>query len=160
MKKLIVLSAIATLSSGAALASNLDVGGSVPSVCEVTTSGSSAHFAKLEMGEKYQLPITSLRCNDYDGATVTLTSSEGHMQTVDGKDATGVGYTAQFKAGPYDFTLNATTGADDIHASQSKNGSAALAAGYNSGNIFMTVTQTPTFAGNYTDQLMLTITAN
>lgn len=160
MKKLIVLSAIATLSSGVALAGNLDVGGSVPSVCEVSTSATSVHFSQLTQGATFQLPITSLKCNDYDGATVTLTSSEGHMQTVDGQDGTGVGYTAQFKAGPYDFTLNATTGADDLNESQSKNGSAALAAGYNSGNIFMKVTQTPTFAGNYTDQLMLSITAN
>lgn len=159
MKKLLVLSAIATLTSGAALASDIAVNGSVPSVCEVTSMDtSSVSFSELAVGETSNLGF-SMTCNDYDGATVSLTSSEGHMQTVDGLDATGVGYTAALTASPYSFTLNATTGSDDLTASQSETGSATLAGGI-SGNILMTVTQTPTFSGNYTDQLKLSITAN
>ncbi|GAA0829231.1 hypothetical protein GCM10009112_10910 [Marinomonas arenicola] len=159
MKKLIVLSAIATLTSGAALASDISVNGSVQSVCEVTNvDSSSVAFPSLVAGATSDFDF-SMKCNDYDGATVKLTSSEGHMQTVDGLDATGVGYTALLDAAPYNFTLSATTGSDDLSESQSKPGSAAFASGI-TGNILLTVVDTPIFSGNYTDQLSLTVTAN
>jgi hypothetical protein len=159
MKKLIVLSAIAALTSGVAFASDVAVGGHVPSVCKVMPgSESSVTFPDLIDGAHSTFGF-KIKCNDYDGATVTLTSSEGHMQTVDGLDATGVGYTAALTALPYNFTLSATTGVDDLSMSQSEPGSIDLATGI-PGTVTLTVVGNPTFSGFYTDQLSLTIAAN
>jgi len=158
MKKLIILSAIVTLSSGAVFAENVAVSGTVPSICEVKTANTSVLFTSLAKDQVSNVDFT-VKCNDPDGATVSLTSSEGHMQTVDGQDGTGIGYKAELKASPYDFTLTALSGANDQVASQSQPGSSTLAAGI-SGKIKLTVLQDAIYSGNYTDQLMLSITAN
>ncbi|MEM6511032.1 MAG: hypothetical protein AAF644_16370, partial [Pseudomonadota bacterium] len=47
MKKLIALSAIAMLSSGAALAENINISGSVASVCEVSNLDTSTYFPSI-----------------------------------------------------------------------------------------------------------------
>lgn len=159
MKKLLVLSAIATLTSGVAFASDVAVGSHVPSVCKVMPGSASAvNFPILADGEQSSFDFR-VKCNDYDGATLTLTSSEGHMQTVDGLDATGVGYTAALSAAPFNFILNATTGHDDLSESQTVGGSIALAGGV-PGSVLLTVVGNPTYSGFYTDQLSLTVTAN
>lgn len=159
MKKLIVLSAIAALTSGSVFAEALDVGGSVPSVCKVITSSNAVTFPSLIKGSTSSFPF-SLQCNDADGATVSLTSSEGHLQTVDGQDGTGVGYTAKVDAAPYSFTLSALSGVNDQSESDSHGGSTALATGGVTGSILLTVQGTPLYAGFYKDQLTLAITAN
>lgn len=159
MKKLIVLSAIATLTSGVVLADDLSLSGAVKSICEVSSIDAAAAFPALVIGSSAKVPF-KMQCNDYDGATVTLTSSEGHLQTVDGKDATGVGYTAALLAGPFNFTLVAESGSDDIEASDSQPGSKEMAAGGMAGEILLTVTQTPIYSGSYTDMLKLSVSAN
>jgi|TARA_R110001583_G_scaffold18595_1_gene73804 hypothetical protein len=159
MKKLIVLSAIATLTSGAVLADDLSVTGAVPSVCEVSSIDAAASFPALAKDSFTEVPFT-MQCNDVDGATVKLTSSEGHLQTVDGDDGTGIGYTAKLTAGPFGLTLVADSGVNDIFEEDSQSGTPAMAAGGMAGKILLTVTETPVYSGVYADMLMLSVTAN
>lgn len=158
MKKLIVLSAIATLTSGAAFAENLNVGGAVSSVCGVSNINTTQFFQTLSEGATKNVGF-NLQCNDVDGATMSLTTSEGHLQNADHEDR-GVGYTAKLTADTFDFTLSAENGQNDQSESQSRPGSPTLAAGGVAGNILLTVTQAPVYAGTYADTLMLAITAN
>ena len=158
MKKLIVLSAIASLTSGAALAENLNIGGVVESVCGVSNINTTQFFQTLSRGATKNVGF-DLQCNDADGATMSLTTSEGHLQNADHEDH-GVGYTAKLTAGAFDFTLKAQDGNNDKSESQSQPGSTYLAAGGVAGNILITVTENPTYAGNYADTLKLAITAN
>jgi len=158
MKKVIVISAIAALTSAAASAENLNVGGAVDSICEVSNITTSHYFPTLAAGNSTDIGF-ELQCNDVDGATISLTTSEGHLQNADHEDR-GVGYTAQLTAGPYDFTLAAEDGRNDMSESQSETGSQALALGGVPGNIKFTVTGTPLYAGTYADTLMLAVTAN
>ncbi|ASM49350.1 hypothetical protein PESP_a1202 [Pseudoalteromonas espejiana DSM 9414] len=158
MNKLIVISAIAALSSGSALAENLNVGGAVESVCEVSNIAATHYFPALALGNTKTVNF-DLKCNDVDGATLTLTTSEGHLQNADHEDR-GVGYTAHLTAGPYDFTLSAENGQNDQSAFQSNGGSNTLATTGVTGMIDLEVTQTPVYAGTYADTLMLTVTAN
>ncbi|WP_338362594.1 hypothetical protein [uncultured Pseudoalteromonas sp.] len=158
MKKLIVISAIAAISSGSALAENLNVGGAVASVCEVSNIATTHYFPALALGDTTTVDF-DLKCNDVDGATLTLTTSEGHLQNADHEDR-GIGYTAHLTAGPYDFTLTADNGINDQGVSQSNGGSNALATTGVAGMIDLEVTQEPVYAGTYADTLMLTVTAN
>lgn len=158
MKKLIALSVLATLSSGAAVAENLNLGGSVESICEVSNIDTAHFFPTLAAGNSKNVTF-DLQCNDADGATMSLTTSEGHLQNADNENR-GVGYTAKLTAEAFDFTLSAEDGKNDQVASQSKPGSETLAAGGVAGNILLTVTQTPVYSGTYSDTLKLAITAN
>jgi len=158
MKKLIVLSAIASLTSGTALANDLNLGAVVESVCGVSNINTTQFFQTLSSGATKNVGF-DLQCNDADGATMSLTTSEGHLQNADHEDR-GVGYTAKLTAGTFDFTLKAIDGYNDRVESQSQPGSPALAAGGVAGNILLTVTENPTYAGNYSDTLKLSITAN
>ncbi|ATC85828.1 MULTISPECIES: hypothetical protein [Pseudoalteromonas] len=158
MKKLIVLSAIATLTSGAAFAENLNVGGAVSSVCAVSNINTTQFFQTLTNGATKNVGF-DLQCNDADGATMSLTTSEGHLQNAD-QENQGVGYTAMLTADAFNFTLSAENGQNDQTESQSQPGSSTLAAGGVTGNILLTVTQEPVYAGTYADTLMLAITAN
>ncbi|MDC9519774.1 hypothetical protein PSH55_01380 [Pseudoalteromonas sp. Angola-31] len=158
MKKLIVISAIAALSSGSALADNLNVGGAVASVCEVSNIATNHYFPTLAMGDTTSVNF-DLKCNDVDGATLTLTTSEGHLQNADHEDR-GIGYTARLTAGAYDFTLTADNGINDQSVSQSNGGNNTLATSGVAGMIDLEVIETPVYAGTYADTLMLTVTAN
>ncbi|MBH0074461.1 hypothetical protein I6F48_02620 [Pseudoalteromonas sp. SWYJ118] len=158
MKKLIVLSAIATLTSGAAFAENLNVGGAVSSICGVSNINTTQFFQTLTNGATKNVGF-DLQCNDADGATMSLTTSEGHLQNAD-QENQGVGYTAMLTADAFNFTLSAENGQNDQTESQSQSGSPTLAAGGVAGNILLTVTQEPVYAGTYADTLMLAITAN
>ncbi|MDI4667598.1 hypothetical protein MKZ42_07825 [Pseudoalteromonas shioyasakiensis] len=158
MKKLIALSAIAMLSSGAALAENINISGSVASVCEVSNLDTSTYFPSIAKDQTTTLDF-ELQCNDSDGATLKLTTSEGHLQNADDEDD-GVGYTAALTAAPFAFTLIADDGDNDESAEQSQPGSAALAVGGIPGTIVLTITEDPIFSGTYSDTLMLTVTAN
>lgn len=158
MKKIIVLSAIASLTSGAALAEDLNLGAVVESVCEVSNINTTQFFQTLSSGATKNVGF-DLQCNDADGATMSLTTSEGHLQNSDHEDR-GVGYTAKLTAGTFDFTLKAIDGYNDRVESQSQPGSPELAAGGVAGNILLTITENPTYAGNYADTLKLAITAN
>ncbi|MBB1406363.1 hypothetical protein J5X91_04665 [Pseudoalteromonas sp. K222D] len=158
MKKLIVLSAIAALTSGAALAENLNVGGAVASICQASTTGGSAVlFPALSVGASQTVGV-SIKCNDPDGAIVSLTTSEGHLQNADQEDK-GVGYWAELNAAPYALTLKAMTGANDTSVVQDESGSAGLANGL-SGTIKITIKQAALYSGTYADTLKLSIIAN
>ncbi|NHH88357.1 MULTISPECIES: hypothetical protein [unclassified Pseudoalteromonas] len=158
MKKLMTLTAIAVLTSGAAFAENLNVGGSVASICEVSNINTTAYFPALAKDQTKMINF-DLQCNDADGATMSLTTAEGHLQNADQEDQ-GVGYTAELNANPFSFTLTADNGINDQSVEQSQPGSVALATGGIAGTIELTVTEDPVFAGTYADTLMLAITAN
>ncbi len=153
MKKLIVLSAIAALTSGAALADNLNIGGGVASICSVSSSQASVLFPTIINGSSEQVLLT-IECNDPDGALMSLTTSEGHLQNADQEDK-GVGYSAVLASSVFNLTLNANNGANDTTVSDLQSGFAGQIAG----TLDITVTETPVWAGTYADTLMLTITA-
>lgn len=158
MKKLMTLTAIAALTSGAAFAENLNVGGSVASICEVSNINTTVYFANLAKDETQNISF-DLQCNDADGATMSLTTAEGHLQNADQEDR-GVGYTAELNADAFSFILTAENGVNDQSVEQSQPGSVTLANGGVAGNIELTITENPVFAGTYADTLMLAITAN
>jgi hypothetical protein len=158
MKKLIVLSAIAALSSGSVLADSINVGGAVQSVCEISNAGTVMYFPNLSNGDDSVINF-ELQCNDVDGATLSLTTAEGHLQNADDEDQ-GVGYTADLNAGPFSFSLVANDGLNDQSADQSQVGTPAMAAGGVAGTILITVTEEPVWSGTYADTLTLGITAN
>ncbi|WP_352296323.1 hypothetical protein [Pseudoalteromonas sp. 20-MNA-CIBAN-0454] len=162
MKKLIVLSAIAALTSGAALAQSINLTGNVDSICNVSTIGSSsASFAELEVGTPDVNIGVEIQCNDPDGATVSLITSEGHLQNADQEDK-GVGYWATLDAAPFNFTLKADDGQNDKPNSQTilKTETAKVAALANgvSGNITLSLKETALFSGTYADTLAFVIT--
>lgn len=158
MKKLIVISAIAALTSGSALADSINVGGAVQSVCEISNAGTVMYFPNLTSGNNSTINF-ELQCNDVDGATLSLTTAEGHLQNADDEDQ-GVGYTADLNAGPFSFTLTADDGWNDQSAEQSQAGTPGMAAGGVAGSILITVTEEPVWSGTYADTLTLGITAN
>ncbi len=157
MKNLILVSALAVFTSGMAHAEDLNVGGSIASVCEVSNINPDATFPVFAKDQKKIIDF-SLKCNDADGAEIKLISSEGHLQNADNEDE-GIGYSAKLEAAPYSFTLDASSGINDTSFSQSHPGSETLAAGGVPGKIELTILEEPKYSGNYADTLKLVVTA-
>ena len=167
MKKLIVLSAIAALTSGLVVANpaTFEVGGFVPVTCNLKTSGPAYHaeFTTPEMTGDVSPAVRNIpvrvTCNDPEGATVTLTSSKGWLENTD--DSTkGVTYSAILKDTPFsDVSLIANAGGASISASQSWVGGTALASGVD-GSIEVKLTSTTVLSGNHSDNLEVGVVAN
>lgn len=167
MKKLIVISAIAALLSGLAVAnpSTLEVGGFVPVTCNLETGGPDFHaeFTTEEMTGVISpavrnIPI-SITCNDPEGATVTLKSAKGWLGNVD-DDTKGVNYSATLKDTPFtNVTLFATGGGGPKDASEIWAGGPTLAGGVN-GEIEVQLTSTTVLSGNHSDNLEVGVVAN
>lgn len=100
-------------------------------------------------------------CNDVDGATVTLTSAEGGLESDDAEDV-ALAYDATFNpAGLGSFTMNAPGGFATNNFSQSNSypGSSLLAGGVPA-TLSVTTVGSSIWAGGYSDTLTVNVTSN
>lgn len=166
MKKLTLSAAAVAAIFGAqvqAAPGDVHLVGSVAPICEVTgLSTQLVDFGNVSQLQNISLSGLSMKCNDVDGATVTMTSSEGGLES-DDKEDFALKYNATFTpdGGLPPFTLNAPggPGLNDVSATQSYGGSIALATGVGA-SIDIATTQTSPWAGGYSDTLTVNITSN
>lgn len=132
--------------------------GYVAPVCEV--SGLNTQI--LDFGSVVSTQTVSanlnIKCNDADGASVTLTSSEGGLESDDNEDF-ALKYTATFTpTGLGTLTLNAPggPGQNDVKANKSYPGSTLLAGGVPAVLEVSTIDTSP-WAGGYSDTLTVNI---
>lgn len=169
MKKLIVLSAIAVLSSGSALATSHDFSpsGEVAVVCEA--SGISGDFEFTEAAIKNPTSSTpialdfTVECNSANDAEIKLKSSNGWLEN-QANAAYGVKYTAKLEiadaSSGWELVMNANNTAKPTINTQALTSSAEIADGSAATlTVSLTGGSGNTMAGNYEDNLLLTITA-
>ncbi len=155
------IGALSLAGVAAAAPAQTNLGGQVAPICEITNLNNVLNFPSLTSGASVSDNAVSVRCNDADGAIVSLTSSEGHLESDDVEDS-GIGYSAVFTRIPViglNLTLNANSGTNDITAFDAVNGGATLAAGVNDANLTVTLNGTAVFAGGYSDTLSADIIA-
>jgi len=137
--------------------------GVVQPVCEVDDVFASVSFPAMVTGAEINDDVL-LQCNDADGATVSLISSEGGMESDDFEDLE-IEYTATLTSGAIDggvLTLDlplGTQGDNDATATANASGSAALAAGV-LGNLNVTLKEDGIYAGGYSDTITIQLTAS
>ena len=166
MKKLTLCAAAVTAlvaSTSHAAPGDVQLVGYVSPVCEV----SGLNTQLLDFGSvtsaNQQVGINmDFQCNDIDGATVTLTSAEGGLESDDDEDF-ALTYTALFTPGSITpaLQLNAPggPGQNDVSVSQSYGGSSSLATGVTA-SLLVTTTEAATWAGGYSDTLTVNVTSN
>ncbi|UGA56562.1 hypothetical protein [Vibrio sp. VB16] len=163
MKKLTLCAiSVSALFAVNANAGDVQLVGFVAPVCEVTGMNSQlVDFGMVDAGfQTINVPL-GIQCNDADGATVTLISAEGGLESDDQEDF-ALTYDAVFTpSGLAALTLNAPggPGLNDVSASQSYGGSGTLATGVPA-TLDVTTTETATFSGGYSDTLTIQITQN
>jgi hypothetical protein len=165
MKKLIVLSAIAALTSGAALASSHDFtpGGTVQVTCEASSfSGSLMTFSGSDIasGSGSRQATFELQCNDPSGADITLTSSNGWLENQD--NATyGAKYTATLSvpSQSFSFILHADNAAPNDATDMLITNTATAVGVAAQLDVELTGGYGNSMAGAYADTLLLTVTA-
>lgn len=159
MKKLIVLSAIAALTSGAALADTdgLALSGTVEAVCEVSINDQTVEF-DFDAGVNTGMVTFRYECNSSGGATMTMSSLNAGLM----HGGNSLNYRADISTitTPALFNFGIDTDLANTN-SHTLPGSPELAdpTGQDA-QIDITVDDTPTFAGNYTDTLTVTLAAN
>ncbi|CAK1841285.1 hypothetical protein [Vibrio crassostreae] len=165
MKKLTLYAATVTAILGAqvqAAPGDVQLVGFVSPVCEVTgLSTQLMDFGNVSQIQNLSVSGLNMKCNDVDGATVTLTSAEGGLESDDSEDY-ALTYDATFNpSGLAPFTLNAPggPGLNDVSVSNSYGGSGALATGV-AASIDIVTTETSPWAGGYSDTLTVNITSN
>ncbi|EPH5595658.1 hypothetical protein J4H39_23040 [Vibrio alginolyticus] len=166
MKKLTLCAAAVTAIFGAnayAAPGDVQLVGYVSPVCEVTGLATQLiDFGNVSTIQSVSVGGLELKCNDADGATVTMTSAEGGLESDDNEDF-ALKYDATFNpaGGLASFTLNAPggPGLNDVSASQSYGGSGNLATGVGA-SIDIVTTETSPWAGGYSDTLTVNITSN
>ena len=139
----------------------------VTPVCAATDMFDEIEFAPGTMQSGASLSDGfSVQCNDVDGATLKLQSSEGGMESDDDEDqvvpyiATIVGTSfAGLTLDTFAESGGAPNGSNNIFEEQTAGGSASLAGG-ESGSIQVTLTGSASWAGGYSDTLTLQIRSN
>ncbi|MDN3697136.1 MULTISPECIES: hypothetical protein [Vibrio] len=162
MKKLTICAvAVSGLFAAQANAGDVQLVGFVAPVCEV----SGLYTQLLDFGQVSSIQSVStdlsIQCNDADGATVTLTSAEGGLES-DDKEDYAIGYTATLSPDSHaDLVLTTLggPGANDVSASMSYSGSLALAGGVPT-SLSVTTNETMGWSGGYSDTLTVQVTAN
>lgn len=166
MKKLTISATVLTALFGVqaqAAPGDVQLVGFVSPVCEVTgLSTQLFDFGDVTQLQNVSISGLGMRCNDADGATVTLTSSEGGLESDDNEDF-ALTYSATFNPGGglAPFTLNAPggPGANDVSIAQTYAGSVDLASGVMA-SIDVETTEISPWAGGYSDTLTVNITSN
>jgi len=161
-KLLLAIASTTLLASGSVFAGEAHMGGTITEVCKVEGLDTSLTFPSMAVGTTVTDNDITLTCNDGDGATIKLTSSEGGMESDDVEDY-NVNYEATLShgLGP-DLFLAAdgilgNFGINDTSASQVLGGSLALASG-NAATLTVEITELAVWAGGYSDTLSLDIT--
>lgn len=163
MKKLLSIAAPAALLAAAAaisspaFASNAHVSGFVSPVCEVSIDFEDLYMAdNLVAGATVGTPL-SFDCNDTDGATVSMTSSEGGLESDDQEDLE-VEYVATLTAGA--LTLILDTGPAQGNNDVGVDGQLPASGTPTAGTLNVVLSETAPWAGGYSDTLSIDITAN
>ncbi|WP_087021300.1 hypothetical protein [Thaumasiovibrio subtropicus] len=161
MKKLAISTAIMTaMIAGNAFAAQVKLDGEVASTCEISTQDVLA-FGDLTQIQTQTIEFDVL-CNDYDGATISLISTEGGLESSDVEDKV-IGYDATFTLGGEDFTLTtgvASYGQNDKTESHDYSSKASLMASGVKASLLAVTKEKAKWAGYYQDQLTVQITAN
>ncbi|WP_159738511.1 hypothetical protein [Vibrio atypicus] len=164
MKKLTFCAAAITAvlaSPVSAAPGDVQLVGYVSPVCEVSGLATQLlDFGSVDTFQSVSIGM-SMKCNDVDGATVKLTSSEGGLESDDSEDY-ALTYDATFTpAGLPALVLNAPggPGQNDVSVTQSYPGSATLATGI-AATLDVVTTETAAWAGGYSDTLTVNITSN
>ncbi|MBB4658931.1 hypothetical protein [Parvularcula dongshanensis] len=163
LASLAVLSA-AFVTPAFAQAGGGQIRGVVQPVCAVTDLFGSIQFPALTAGASLSDDF-SVRCNDADGAKLTIRSVENGLESDDNEDQV-VNYTLAVSGtgiGAYDglgFTTNGPGGNDKTASGNAGPGSAYALAGGVSGLISVTLNSTGLWAGGYSDTIQLQMTAN
>lgn len=150
---------IATLFVGSASAVDIDLSGNIATVC--TVSASTTAITSLTGGT---ISGIDMRCNDYDGASISMTSSEGGLQGIDSEDLV-IKYKATLTpSGLAPLVLDLTTnnpgnGTNDVTVSQSYSGTSLLNGTTASLSIVTNSATTSAWAGGYYDKLSIQISA-
>ncbi|MDC4167914.1 hypothetical protein LDP52_04140 [Photobacterium damselae] len=163
MKKfsLSVIAMTTLFSAGMAQAGDVKLNGHVAPVCEISGLTSAiVDFGDVSTAQKTgSVSGLTFKCNDYDGATVTMISAEGGLESDDAEDV-ALSYDAVLTIGNNVNTFNAPGGfnTNNYTETYSLSGSATLAAGI-AGQIELTTTAAAPWAGGYSDTLTVAITA-
>lgn len=162
MKNLIKLTLVSASLAVAGIANSAEtvVGGQVDEVCDLDVGSTSLDFGvNPQAGDSVNTNF-SLTCNDGDGATLRVQSSEGGLESDDNEDLS-IEYTADAVVGATLVSLTTTPGVglNDEFEEESIPGSLALAAGLG-GTLTVTLNDTPLFSGGYQDTISLNLTAN
>jgi len=159
MKKLILKAApvaiIAVLAAVPASAGNTHLSGFIDEVCEATVVDNDLWLSgNVVAGAMIDTDVT-FDCNDHDGATVTLTSTEGGLESDDDEDLE-VEYVATLTAGPMTIVLDTglTTNVNDISESGQLPNSSP------DGNLSIVLSGSAPWAGGYSDTIQVDIAAN
>jgi len=142
---------------------NVQLVGFVSPVCEIYGLGSQLlDFESVVTQGKTVSTKIGMKCNDVDGATVEMVSSEGGLESDDDEDF-ALTYDATFAPGGGlpSFTLNAPggPGQNDVSADYSYSGSNLLASGI-LGVLKVKTTEGSPWAGGYSDTLTVNISSN
>ncbi len=167
MKNLTKLSIVAAtlLAVGNVNAAETHVIGSVDEICDLDIGNTQLDFGPNPNAGAMVSTNFSVQCNDGDGATLRVQSSEGGLESDDNEDLS-IEYTAEASVGGTPVVTLTTTpgvGLNDEFA-EAAIGSTfadalALAAGQG-GQLKVTLLDKPLFSGGYSDTISVNLTAN
>jgi hypothetical protein len=165
MKKLILATApVALLMSAVpAHADSTQVIGTVVEVCEVNIAGAGLvdFFNDMSAGDSRTANV-SMQCNDADGATVTVTSTEGGLESDDQEDLE-IDYTAEMNlsdgTNAFSLVIDTDSGVSNQN-DQSESGALPASGDVYSGTLEFTLNESAPWAGGYSDTFQIDISAN
>ena len=136
--------------------------GVVQPVCQVNDLFASISFPSMTAGTSISDGV-QLRCNDADGAEITMTSSEGGLESDDFEDLE-IEYRAELSSGAISggsvvLDLPFVNGDNDTSATGTAPGSLALAGGV-AASLEVALKETAVWAGGYSDTLTVQLTAS
>lgn len=161
MKKLLKIAAPAAIIAATAaistpsFAGNAQLSGFIDEVCEVEIVSPDLYLATNVVSGATISTGVDFTCNDHDGATVTLTSTEGGLESDDDEDFE-VEYVATLTAGPMSIVLDTgvSTNVNDIsETGQLPNSSP-------NGSLDVVLSASAPWAGGYSDTIQIDIAAN
>jgi hypothetical protein len=165
MKKLISIAGVAVVAlSSSAFAQNVGSGqirGVVQPVCGVTDMFASLAFPNMNANAVVEDNFR-LKCNDGDGATLRVISTEGHLESDDLGRAGGIKHRVQVVGTTipeFDSIVLEANGVNDQAAEGSSTDAAKLADGV-SGKVRVTLLESGRWAGGYSDTIQLQLSAN
>jgi len=136
--------------------------GVVQPVCQVDDLFASISFPSMTAGTSISDNVR-LRCNDADGAEITMISSEGGLESDDQEDLE-IEYRAELSSpaisgGSLVLDLPFVQGDNDTSVTGTAPGSIALASGV-AATLDVTLKETAVWAGGYSDTLTVQLTAS
>ena len=164
MKKLIKVAAPAALLAASAaistpaFAGNAIVQGFVSPVCEVSIFDEDLYLAdNMSAGDTIGTGL-EFNCNDTDGATVSMTSSEGGLESDDQEDLE-IEYVATLTAGALSLVLDTGIGGQGNN-DETVDGQLPASGTPTGGSLVVVLSDTAPWAGGYSDTISVDITAN